>query len=147
MNQLSINQLLEKPIENTNNYFEFYDWFCKTETLSSRFDKLIPKLRFLVSEGLINGDTHYVWFKNNCPLDGSLYDDIRISTLDENNNFKGGFCPKSGHSSDTNKASFWLLNTKEGMDIEEQKFLNWSSMKKELKTNEELRKKIISHYA
>jgi hypothetical protein len=32
--------------------------------------------------GKVNLETMYVWFKNNCPLAGSLYDDFRIADIE-----------------------------------------------------------------
>jgi hypothetical protein len=36
--------------------------------------------------GKVDLETSYVWFKNNCPLNGSLYDDFRIADIETNNN-------------------------------------------------------------
>jgi hypothetical protein len=36
--------------------------------------------------GKVDLETSYVWFKNNCPLNGPLYDDFRIADIENNNN-------------------------------------------------------------
>jgi len=36
--------------------------------------------------GKVDLETSYVWFKNNCPLSGPLYDDFRIADIETNNN-------------------------------------------------------------
>src|SRR3989339_672703 len=36
--------------------------------------------------GKVDLETCYVWFKNNCPLNGPLYDDFRIADIETNNN-------------------------------------------------------------
>jgi hypothetical protein len=36
--------------------------------------------------GKVDLETSYVWFKNNCPLNGPLYDDFRIADMETNNN-------------------------------------------------------------
>lgn len=159
--KLSITELLKDPkkhVEADSCAF-FYDWFCAENGLKNRALVLIDKLKFLVEEGLVDGDENYVWFKNNCPLSGSTYDDMRISRI-EGDEFLGGFCFASGHTGEKNKANLWLLGAEvvEGeaeteTDSNARKlghalfeFPLWRDMKKELKTNQGLRGKIKAHY-
>jgi len=137
--KITINEFLENPVEHSDECFNFFDWFCKTSSLERRMLALVPKLKFLVKEGIINGDTNYVWFKNNCPLVGTLYDDIRISNL--NGDFLGGFCPTSGHHVE-DKCIVWTLKGK----CKEYNFKNWSSFKKEIKSNTDLRNVLIDNF-
>lgn len=60
----------------------WYDWFCKDSSLArktKRMGNIISKLR---EGGKVNFKNWYVWFKNNCPLNGPLYDDFRFSDLE-----------------------------------------------------------------
>lgn len=143
MKKFLLNKFLEDPIVNSTNYSNFYDWFCSPKSLKKRMLTLVPKLNFLVKEGIINGDTHYVLFKNNCPCEGSLYDDIRISRLD-NEEFKGGFCPASGYKNDIMKCNVWFFDNNKKLITKE--FKNWSSFKKKIKTNQELRDELKKHF-
>lgn len=142
----SINQVLANPeLMNHDNCWSFYDWFCKDETLEKRARKLLIKVKFLVNEGILDGDNCYVWFKNNCPMSGSLYDDIRISTLDDDNDFLGGFCPKTGHRGSDLKASFWIIDKTSGLDMNDE--LNWSALKHKISSNENgLKDKLSNHF-
>ena len=139
--KVSINKFLENPELNSDDFSNFYDWFCSDKALKGRMLALVPKLRFLVKEGIIDGDTHYVYFKNNCPVMGTLYDDIRISNL--NGDFLGGFCPKSGHDVE-NKCNVWTVDSINKFTNRE--FKNWSEFKKEVKANETLRNELTSHF-
>ena len=69
------------------------------------------KVSFLVKSGLIDGNTHYVWFKNNCPAYGDLYDDIRISRI-EDDGYICGLAPKLGYADPhlKGKCSFWSFS-------------------------------------
>ena len=134
--KISINELLKNPeevLEKDECKF-FFDWFCSDKSLHSRAMNFIPKLKFLVKEGIVDGDKNYVWFKNNCPTSGSLYDDMRISNI-ETEDFLGDFCPRTGHDLE-NKCSVWIL-------IPEYKvfdFKDWNTFKREVKNNPEFKK-------
>jgi hypothetical protein len=50
----------------------------------------------------IDIEKQYVWFKNNCPMYGTLYDDFRIADL-ETGDVIYTIVPKSGHTSEKGK--------------------------------------------
>lgn len=60
----------------------WYDWFCKDSSLlrkTQRMGRIIAKLN---QGGKVDLANCYVWFKNNCPLNGPLYDDFRFAYLE-----------------------------------------------------------------
>jgi len=142
--KVSINKLLENPekVIKEDRCSLFYDWFCSEKSLDRRALAFIPKLKFLVNEGIIDGNKNYVWFKNNCPVYGSLYDDMRISNI-ETDEFLGGFCPKTGHNDVENKCNVWTLIPK----YENIEFENWNAFKKEVKTNLKYKKFLTSVFS
>jgi len=64
----------------------WYDWFCKDTSLLNKTKKMGNIIKQIKSGGKVNLETSYVWFKNNCPLSGPLYDDFRIADIETNNN-------------------------------------------------------------
>jgi hypothetical protein len=82
--------------------FTFYDWFCKDSSLERKAKSLFAKVKkFLKANPQIDTEEVYVFFKNNCPGSGSLYDDFRICN-DESVIYT--VIPKCGHSG---KAEIW----------------------------------------
>lgn len=78
--------------------YTFYDWFCKESSLQKKADTLFAQLkRFLAANPSIDIDKHYVWFKNNCPVNGPLYDDFRIADI-ETGDTMYTVTAKSGHT-------------------------------------------------
>ena len=59
----------------------WYDWFCRDELLCGKTKRLAPKVKQLAKSSKVDVDNWYVWFKNNCPVFGSLYDDIRFADI------------------------------------------------------------------
>ena len=60
----------------------WYDWFCKDESLANKTKRMGSIVKQFKDGGKLNLDSMYVWFKNNCPLAGPLYDDFRIADIE-----------------------------------------------------------------
>lgn len=75
----------------------WFDWFCKDKSLRGKTAALGPKVCRIAKSPKVNVETMYVFFKNNCPLYGSLYDDFRICDL-ESGDVIFTITPASGHS-------------------------------------------------
>lgn len=138
----STNDFIADYENNSDQFYGFYDWFCSDAALKNKAKEMVPKLRFLVNMGIIDGDNIYVWFKNNCPVNGSLYDDFRISTLDEAEDYLGGFCPRTGHNGIENKCSVWALKP----DYKEWEFKDWKTFKREMISNKTLKDEITEAF-
>lgn len=86
--------------------FHFYDWFCKDSSLENKAKSLISKLKRIKDSSKIDTSKSYVFFKNNCPMVGSLYDDFRICDM-ETGDVIYTIVPKSGHRSDDGLGEVW----------------------------------------
>ena len=77
--------------------YNFYDWFCKDKALKAKSERLFKMTKRWVTKRNIDTDKVYVFFKNNCPMRGPLYDDFRICDI-ETGDVIWNVTPKSGHS-------------------------------------------------
>jgi hypothetical protein len=87
-----------------NDCFNFYDWFCKDAALERKANILFPKVKKFIESTQVDILDTYVFFKNNCPVNGPLYDDFRIC---DENGVLFTVIPKCGHSG---KAEIWGKN-------------------------------------
>jgi hypothetical protein len=81
---------------------DFYDWFCSDASLDRRAKSLQNKVIKLVNYFREKGNPIdcskvYVFFKNNCPMSGPLYDSFSICDR-ESGDVLFWVTPKSGHS-------------------------------------------------
>ena len=61
----------------------FWDWFCSDKALAGKSRKLCGNARVITKlTKKFDPKKVYVWFNNNCPCSGSLYDDLRIADLE-----------------------------------------------------------------
>lgn len=63
----------------------WYDWFCSDEDLLRRGNRLFKKLIEISDSKKFDNSKTYVFFKNNCRINGGLYDDFRICDLETGN--------------------------------------------------------------
>ena len=59
----------------------WYDWWCDTKWLQVKGEKLMNAVLDIVNSPKFDKRETYVFFKNNCPMVGKLYDDFRICDI------------------------------------------------------------------
>lgn len=84
----------------------WYDWFCKNESLKNKTKVLGTKLAQIINSPKLEPKSQFVWFKNCCPMNGTLYDDFRIADRKTGETIFT-VVPKSGHKCHSGKGSVW----------------------------------------
>ena len=130
-NHTSIAQVLKQnPTTMSDDYLIhfFYDWFCKDTSLPAKSRKLLGKLKAISPSKRFDAEKTYTFFKNNCPGNGSLYDDFRICDLVTGDVV---YCivPASGHKVCKGEASVWGKAPDSG-EFEELVVGDWHDVKR-----------------
>ena len=86
--------------------FYFYDWFCSDKSLALKARSLMPKVIKFANAMNIDLRTHYVFFKNNCPMNGSLYDRFSICEI-ESGDVVYCVTPSCGHNHTKGQATVY----------------------------------------
>lgn len=60
----------------------WYDWFCKDTSLVNKTKRMGSIIKQIKEGGKINLEKTFVWFKNNFPLNGPLYDAFFIADIE-----------------------------------------------------------------
>lgn len=77
-----INGDFDKPDVKSQIKAGWYDWFCRETSLVGKTRSMGSIVKKVKDGGKVNLDTMYVWFKNNCPMSGGLYDDFRFADIE-----------------------------------------------------------------
>ena len=92
----------------------WFDWFCTDKGLEEKTAKLYRYLKYIINSPRITKYKHenlYVFFKNNCPMNGRLYDDFRICDI-KTKNVIYTIVPRSGHHSANGLGEVWGAENK-----------------------------------
>ena len=92
-------------------YF-FYDWFCSEKALKIKSKLLMTKAEKVMTKLGLDPETHYVFLKNNCPMDGKLYDSFSICDM-EKGDVVAWVAPSLGYKSSEGKAELNDFRTKD----------------------------------
>ena len=63
----------------------WYDWWCRPSALRGKTEKLGAKIVRIQKSKRFDSDKSYVFFKNNCPVVGKLYDQFSICDIKTGN--------------------------------------------------------------
>lgn len=79
--------------------FGWYDWFYNNKAILPKSKQLGKKVLQIINSSKIDKDNMCVFFKNNCPMLGNLYDDFRICDM-KTGDVLYTIIPKSGYYSE-----------------------------------------------
>lgn len=90
MKEMTLNEFKERflngEFKSISRYVQidagWYDWFCKDTSLAGKTAKLAPKVLDVMQSNKVDNDKSYVFFKNNCPVVGKLYDQFSICDIE-----------------------------------------------------------------
>lgn len=105
--ELTIQEIKNNPAAflNRRNCYGFFDWFCRDSSLQKKGERLLKIALTLSKSPRIDEEKTGVIFKNNCPLAGNLYDDLRF--IDSNGDVVFTIVPHSGHLRKLGRAEIW----------------------------------------
>lgn len=85
----------------------WFDWFCSDKALAKGTISLYNKLKKIVNSSKIGSlEDKYLFFKNNCPVNGSTYNDFRICDM-KSGDVLFTITPSCGHTSTKGQSHVW----------------------------------------
>jgi len=79
------------------------DWFCRDSSLRAKTKKLYQKIKQIADSKKFDKNKVYVSIKNNCPMNGTLYDSFSIVDI-ETDDVLFWITPSNGHKDLKGKA-------------------------------------------
>lgn len=94
----------------------WYDWWCRASALANKTRVLGKKVLAIMDSKRFDKNKCYVFFKNNCPMVGKLYDQFSICDMATGNVlFCIQYLEKGSHGCD--KAHWELYDNNVGFDV------------------------------
>lgn len=106
----------------------WYDWFCKDTSLAAKTQILGKRLKSIADSHMIDQDNMYVFFKNNCPMNGRLYDSFSICEMGTGD-VLFWITPSNGHYAPAEEYGKPQVASKDSK-FEHTTFKNWNEVKK-----------------
>lgn len=127
MNNRPINEVLKDFTAGRELTAElWWDWHCTERALPAKTKKLLNFLKQIAWSPKFDLTKNYVFFKNNMPMWGSLYDDFRICDI-KTEDVIFTIVPRSGHKSKNGMGEVWGVAN----GFEEALFVGtWTQIKK-----------------
>ena len=72
----------DRPFRNVQIEAGWYDWFCSDRALAGKTRRLGRKVMAIADSKRFDKTKCFVFFKNNCPLVGSLFDQFSICDIE-----------------------------------------------------------------
>lgn len=143
--KVSINALLADPkgIINDKNHL-FTVWTCSESALPKRALALIPKIKYLVSSGLVDGDSTYLSLANIVHGSSASYDVIHLFNI-ETGLFLGGICHSALIPLRYKESEIWIVDDNQ-KTVSSHTFLSWRTLKYELNNDEALKSIYEKHF-
>ena len=109
-----------------NDCYFFYDWFCSEKALKIKSKLLMTKAAKVIDKLGLDPETHYVFLKNNCPMNGKLYDSFSICTYDEKGDVVIWCAPSLGYKNKEGMAELVDFREKADNEMEAKTITAWS---------------------
>jgi hypothetical protein len=117
-----------------DSYF-FWDWFCQEKALKIKSKLLMTKAEKVISKLGLDPEKYYVTFKNNCPMNGKLYDSFQICTYDEKGDVVIWCAPYLGYKRDEGKAQLVDMRVRKGEEDGTITAWSWKELTHKLTTD------------
>lgn len=123
-----LNDKYEDPSIDVQVEAGWYDWFCSDKALAEKTKKLALKIMQIQNSKLFDINKTYVFFKNNCPMTGNLYDSFSICDINTGD-ILFWVSPRMGHSQMEGFRKPLVVDMRDKQsDDKEYMFKNWEEV-------------------
>jgi hypothetical protein len=108
--------VFDKPDVSTQCDAGWHDWFCRPTSLVNKTKRLGKLVIQLSKSPKVDIDKMYVFFKNNCPVGGHLYDSFSFCDI-EDSRVVWWVAPRLGYNIDSLRGMAQVFDAEKGEDV------------------------------